>query len=88
MDPEHHHWFWRILDGFVSNPDKSSFVAKKGIFDLEIMIRVAREDKVLFTPEVLGALKVILTAKTGVSNLMIYLEDSEFARMKEAQSYM
>lgn len=83
MNAEQYHWFWRFLDGFVSNPNKATFKADKGLFDLEIMLRVAPEDEALFTPTVLGALETILTARTGITSLKIDLENSSFFKMKE-----
>jgi len=82
LDIEQHHWFWRFLDGFVSNPDKATFKADRGLFDLEIMLRVAPEDEALFTPAVLGALETILTARTGIASLKIDLENSSFFKMR------
>ena len=84
MDAEQHHWFWRFLDGFVSNPNKATFKVNEPhrLFDLEIMLRVASEDEALFTPAVLGALETILTARTGITSLKIDLEGSPFFTMK------
>ncbi|MEK7498409.1 MAG: hypothetical protein AAB611_00955 [Patescibacteria group bacterium] len=90
MDAEQLHWFWRFLDGFVSNPNRATFKVNEPhrFFDLEIMLKVAPEDEALFTPAVLGALEVILTVRTGITSIKIDLDNSSFFKIRETQSYM
>ncbi|MBI5152875.1 MAG: hypothetical protein HZA36_00205 [Parcubacteria group bacterium] len=88
MNEKQKHWFMRILEGLVVDPDVVNFCFGSGLFDLEIIIKTAEEHRANFTPVVLGALETLVTTVTGISNLKIHLEGSELYKMREIESYM
>jgi hypothetical protein len=77
MEEEHCSWLISQIERLVKNPDSANFGIDKSRCDLEIIIKVAEEDKRFITQEWLDAWKHELSVKTGVLSPVIYLEGNE-----------
>lgn len=83
-------WFNDMLEGMVSNPEALNWARIKGGLDMEIFIRVAEEDKRIFTEEVCLALGTILAAALGkdfFSKPVIYLYGAPHPQAAEPIHY-
>lgn len=69
----HRLWFETLIKSMVSKPDAASTGRRKESVDLEIAIRVAKEDERLFTPEVCEALQTLLAAMTRIPSPIVYI---------------
>lgn len=76
-----------FIDGLVSKPDLANFARIYAGLDLEIMIRVATEDRQVFTPEMCKALTFVISALTGVHKPVVYLEGAPHPEAAEAIAY-
>ena len=77
MQEEHCSWLMLQIERLVKNPDSAKFGMDKSRCDLEIIIKVAEEDRAAITQEWLDAWKNELATRTGVTSPVIYLEGNE-----------
>ena len=74
MTTEQKQVFMARVEALVSKPGKANAMIRTGSFDLEMIIRVAKEDEHVFSEEVLATLKKELADMTGVFSPVVYLE--------------
>lgn len=79
--------FMALIESMVKNPDTANFCRRHRGLGLEIGIMTAAEDEHVFTPEVCQALGTILSAMTGVTKTVVYLEGKPHPTAKEAIVY-
>lgn len=79
-------WFMSTIEGLCRKPEAANFGRVRGGIDLEIEIRVAPEDKEMFTPEVCAALATLLRVASGFLAPVVYLEGSPHRAAMEAIS--
>ena len=76
--------FMSLIESMVKSPDTANFCRRSRGLDLEIAIMTAAEDEHVFTPEVCQALGTILSAMTGITKTVVYLEGKPHRDAKEA----
>ncbi len=69
-------WLMNRIELLTKEPELANFSVDTSRCDLEIVIKVAEEDRPAFTQEILDALKKELSERTGVTPT-IYLEGNE-----------
>lgn len=86
LDEKVSEWFMAILQGMVRNSQTAKFYRIKAGLDLEIVIAVAPEDRVVFTSEVCLALTELLRVTTQVAPV-VYLEGDPHPQARQALDY-
>jgi len=76
-----------ILEGMVTKPDLVNFGISSSRFDLEVIIKVAKEDEQVFSEIVCVSLANLISSVTGLPKPIVYLYNAPYPAVAKLISY-